>query len=450
MPVCSPALRNDPKRPLKRPEDLARHVLLHAETSGGGSMPLEWPIWLRAMKVEGLKPAGVLHFSLYDQMIHAAIDGQGVGPRPRAARLAADPRGPARRAVPEAHRLGARLSPAALGRVGGQARGDAVRRLADRAVARGDAAGEGWMKGVWRRTGRIATCRRRLLRRPAAQPVARFDAGEHRHRARRALRLGRPGRTRPAALLRQRTEHGRPRSSCARHPGPATRSKASTSSCCATFAAPSADGQSGLRKSFSIHAVALAASSLKPAATRTRANGSPASSIAPSRACGSSSSGTMSSVTVIRPVARRHRDALVKQRMQLLLVPAQHLRGGLDQRVERGGVERLGVLLVAPHRPGADQRRLGLAVACHLHRPAVVVLVLDDAGGPPVVAPQPRLVQCIGQVGFGGACVEFNVMVEILLATGASGWRLAGRREVSIPKQPFPANTSSASRGDTG
>jgi LysR family transcriptional regulator, glycine cleavage system transcriptional activator len=78
MPVCSPALRNDPKRPLKRPEDLARHVLLHSESSDGGSMPLEWPIWLRAMKVEGLKPAGVLHFSLYDQMIHAAIDGQGV------------------------------------------------------------------------------------------------------------------------------------------------------------------------------------------------------------------------------------------------------------------------------------------------------------------------------------------------------------------------------------
>jgi DNA-binding transcriptional LysR family regulator len=78
QPVCSPRLREHAQHPLRRPADLQHHVLLHAENSGGGNMPLEWPIWLRAMQLEGLRPAGVLHFSLYDQMIHAAIDGQGV------------------------------------------------------------------------------------------------------------------------------------------------------------------------------------------------------------------------------------------------------------------------------------------------------------------------------------------------------------------------------------
>lgn len=77
MPVCSPALRADKVRPLKRPEDLRHHVLLHADTRANGQL-LDWPLWLRAMKIDRLEPAGVLHFSLYDQMIQAAIRGQGV------------------------------------------------------------------------------------------------------------------------------------------------------------------------------------------------------------------------------------------------------------------------------------------------------------------------------------------------------------------------------------
>lgn len=77
MPVCAPKLRRDPARPLKRPADLRRHCLLHLD-SGPGSQLLEWPPWLRAMKLEGLKPASVLHFSMYDQLIQAAVSGQGV------------------------------------------------------------------------------------------------------------------------------------------------------------------------------------------------------------------------------------------------------------------------------------------------------------------------------------------------------------------------------------
>jgi DNA-binding transcriptional LysR family regulator len=77
LPVCSPRLLRDRKRPLKTPDDLRHHCLLHLDT-GPSSQLLEWPPWLRAMKLEGLKPASVLHFSAYDQMIHAAVNGQGV------------------------------------------------------------------------------------------------------------------------------------------------------------------------------------------------------------------------------------------------------------------------------------------------------------------------------------------------------------------------------------
>ena len=77
LPVCSPRLLRDPARPLKTPEDLRHHVLLHLD-SGPGADLQDWPIWLRAMKLEGLKPASVLHFSQFDQLINAAVNGQGV------------------------------------------------------------------------------------------------------------------------------------------------------------------------------------------------------------------------------------------------------------------------------------------------------------------------------------------------------------------------------------
>ena len=77
MPVCSPRLLRDPARPLKTPEDLRHHVLLHLDSGPGADMQ-DWPIWLRAMKLEAIRPASVLHFSQFDQLINAAIDGQGI------------------------------------------------------------------------------------------------------------------------------------------------------------------------------------------------------------------------------------------------------------------------------------------------------------------------------------------------------------------------------------
>ena len=77
LPVCSPRLLRDQARPLKILEDLRRHVWLHLDSGPGADMQ-DWPIWLRAMKLDHIKPAGVLHFSQFDQLIHAAMDGQGI------------------------------------------------------------------------------------------------------------------------------------------------------------------------------------------------------------------------------------------------------------------------------------------------------------------------------------------------------------------------------------
>jgi DNA-binding transcriptional LysR family regulator len=77
LPVCSPKLLRDKSRPLKTPEDLRHHVLMYLDSGPGADMQ-DWPIWLRAMKLDTLKPASVLHFSQFDQLINAAVAGQGV------------------------------------------------------------------------------------------------------------------------------------------------------------------------------------------------------------------------------------------------------------------------------------------------------------------------------------------------------------------------------------
>lgn len=77
LQMCSPRLLKDRSRPLRTPADLRHHTLLHDDMSDVTPW-LEWGTWLESHGVGKLQPAGELHFSLYDQMIHAAIDGQGV------------------------------------------------------------------------------------------------------------------------------------------------------------------------------------------------------------------------------------------------------------------------------------------------------------------------------------------------------------------------------------
>src|SRR5215467_10461533 len=74
--VCSPSLLRDRSRPLKRPPDLKHHVLLHFDYAG--AQFLDWGTWLTSLDIGDVRPAGALHFSQYEQMIQAAISGQGV------------------------------------------------------------------------------------------------------------------------------------------------------------------------------------------------------------------------------------------------------------------------------------------------------------------------------------------------------------------------------------
>jgi DNA-binding transcriptional LysR family regulator len=78
FPICSPALARDRKRPLRRPADLARHVMLDLDFTGTRGPWSDWKPWLEAMKLGDLKPAGVLRFSHYDHVVQAAINGSGV------------------------------------------------------------------------------------------------------------------------------------------------------------------------------------------------------------------------------------------------------------------------------------------------------------------------------------------------------------------------------------
>lgn len=79
FPVASPRLTRDRRHPLKTPADLRHHVLLHPDDPQGEWPWLTWREWLTALKVPDLKPAGALHFSHYDQLVQAAISGEGVG-----------------------------------------------------------------------------------------------------------------------------------------------------------------------------------------------------------------------------------------------------------------------------------------------------------------------------------------------------------------------------------
>jgi DNA-binding transcriptional LysR family regulator len=76
LPVVAPSVLK--RAPLRKPADLAHHVLLHFSDPEGRLPWLHWPTWLAANGEGSIKPAGSLRFSLYDQLIQAAAGGQGV------------------------------------------------------------------------------------------------------------------------------------------------------------------------------------------------------------------------------------------------------------------------------------------------------------------------------------------------------------------------------------
>jgi LysR family glycine cleavage system transcriptional activator len=73
LPVCSPMLL-DGANPLRRPENLAKHTLLHALDGAD-----DWRLWLRAAGVEGIDPTRGPKFDTIPLVLQAAISGAGVG-----------------------------------------------------------------------------------------------------------------------------------------------------------------------------------------------------------------------------------------------------------------------------------------------------------------------------------------------------------------------------------
>lgn len=75
--VAHPAVAADA---LQTKRSLARHTLLDFDAPRGQARPdwLQWSAWLRQRGWAGAKPRAVLRFNQYDQVIHAALAGQGL------------------------------------------------------------------------------------------------------------------------------------------------------------------------------------------------------------------------------------------------------------------------------------------------------------------------------------------------------------------------------------
>jgi len=76
FPVCSPKLLGGP-HPLKSPENLKHHTLLHDEVSRQDESP-DWRSWLQAAGIEGVDWNRGPGFSDSSMVIEAAAAGQGV------------------------------------------------------------------------------------------------------------------------------------------------------------------------------------------------------------------------------------------------------------------------------------------------------------------------------------------------------------------------------------
>jgi DNA-binding transcriptional LysR family regulator len=80
-PMCSPGYLREAKRDGRRvstPRDLRYHLLLTLHDPKGRWPWLSWAAWFEAMGLEDFAPAGTLAYDQYDQVIQAAMHGQGI------------------------------------------------------------------------------------------------------------------------------------------------------------------------------------------------------------------------------------------------------------------------------------------------------------------------------------------------------------------------------------
>jgi len=77
VPVCAPALLHGP-RPLRTPQDLRHHTLLHDDTATSDGAYPNWAMWLRAAGLEDLDASRGLRFDYPGLVLEAAAAGRGV------------------------------------------------------------------------------------------------------------------------------------------------------------------------------------------------------------------------------------------------------------------------------------------------------------------------------------------------------------------------------------
>ena len=73
-PVCSPALLSG-ERPLRQPDDLRHHTLLHIDWKDAEA---SWRMWLLAAGLHDIDPTRGPRFTMENMAVQAALDGQGV------------------------------------------------------------------------------------------------------------------------------------------------------------------------------------------------------------------------------------------------------------------------------------------------------------------------------------------------------------------------------------
>ncbi|MEM7222548.1 MAG: transcriptional regulator GcvA [Pseudomonadota bacterium] len=76
-PMCSPRLLEG-DAPLRRPDDLQAHALIHDDSLDFHPTAPKWPAWLKAAAATEVDAARGAHFSHPDHSLQAAIDGAGV------------------------------------------------------------------------------------------------------------------------------------------------------------------------------------------------------------------------------------------------------------------------------------------------------------------------------------------------------------------------------------
>jgi LysR family glycine cleavage system transcriptional activator len=77
VPMCRPDLIEGP-HPLRTPEELRHHVLLHDDSLRFERAAPDWPMWLTAAGVKDVDASRGPHFSHPDHAMQAAMDGAGV------------------------------------------------------------------------------------------------------------------------------------------------------------------------------------------------------------------------------------------------------------------------------------------------------------------------------------------------------------------------------------